>query len=228
MDPTMSDQPATPATDAQAPAGATQTPTPAPTPTPPPNAPQTPAQQAPPEWDGKVESLPEPVQKMIRDLRSENADKRTKLTSAEQAQQDAIRALAKAAGIELPGDDAAPKPEELAQQLTAAQQAQRQAAVELAVYKAAGTHNGNPAALLDSRSFLAKVADLDPSADDFGAKVDEAIKSAIADNPMLKAARAAGKSGVDHAGGSGEDANPAMRAAPGQSRIAAAYANNGS
>lgn len=154
------------------------------------------------EWDGKVESLPEPVQKMIRDLRTENGDRRTKLTAAEQSQQDMVKAFAKAAGIEIPGEQ--PDPNKLTEQLTTAQAAQRQTAVELAVYKTASKHSGDPDALLDSRTFLAKVADLDPAAKDFASKVDEAIKSAVTDNPKLKAARAAGQSSVDHAGGSGE------------------------
>lgn len=162
------------------------------------------ASPTPGDWDGKVESLPEPVQKMIRDLRTENADRRTKLSTAEQAQQDAIRALAKAAGIELPGEQA-PDPAALTEQLTAAQQAQRQTAVELAVYRTAAKHSGDADALLDSRSFLTAVAKLDPAADDFAAKVDAAIKTAVDSNPKLKAGRAPGASGADHAGGAGEE-----------------------
>jgi len=183
---------------APAPAPAPE-PSPAPAPTPAPSPSPAPAA----EWDGKVESLPEPVQKMIRDLRNESAERRTKLTAAEQAQQDAIRALAKAAGIELPGEQA-PDPQQLTQQLTATQQQARQAAVELAVYKAAGAHQGDPLALLDSRAFLAKVADLDPTAEDFTTKVSDAIKGAVTDNPKLRSAPVAGASSADHAGGSGE------------------------
>lgn len=157
------------------------------------------------EWDGKVESLPEPVQKMIRDLRTENGQRRTALTAAEQQQQDMVRALAKAAGVKLPDDeDNGPDPAALTQQLTAAQQAQRQTAVELAVYRTAGKHSGDPDALLDSRSFLNAVADLDPAAPDFGSQVDAAVKNAVDSNPKLKSGRVPGASGVDHTGGSGE------------------------
>lgn len=156
------------------------------------------------EWDGKVESLPEPVQKIIRDLRDENATRRTKLTTAETAQQAALRALAKAAGIELPGDEQAPDPAELARTVADSQAAARTAQVELAVYRAAGTHQGDPAALLDSRAFLAKVTALDPAAADFQTQVDAAIKAAITENPKLRAAQVAGSSSVDHAGGTGE------------------------
>lgn len=179
---------------------------PAPAATAPPADDPAPPAGAPAEWDGKVESLPDAAQKMIRDLRAESAERRTKLTAAEQAQQDAIRALAKAAGIEIPGDtDAAPDPAQLAQELTTAQQASRQAAVELAVYKTASKHSGDPEALLDSRAFLANVATLDPTAEDFTTSVDAAIKAALDANPKLKAARPGpAASGADHSGGSGE------------------------
>ncbi|WP_122262210.1 hypothetical protein [Ornithinimicrobium cerasi] len=178
------------------------------------------AQSAAGEWDGKVESLPDPVQKMIRDLRAESADRRTKLTAAEQAQQDAIRALAKAAGIELPGETA-PDPAQLTEQLTATQAQARQAAIELAVFKAAPTHQGDPNALLDSRSFLAKVADLDPASAEFTTTVDAAIKDAVTTNPKLKAAPAVGASAADHAGGSGEGSNRTPR--PLHEAVASAY-----
>jgi hypothetical protein len=195
------DPAAPPAADPATPPAATPPAVPAP-----PAADATPP-AAPAAWDGKVESLPDAAQKMIRDLRAESAERRTKLTAAEQAQQDAIRALAKAAGIDIPGIDAAPDPAQLAQELTTAQQASRQAAVELAVYKAAGKHSGDPVAILDSRAFLASVTDLDPNGSDFADKVDAAIKAAVDGNPKLKAtAPAAGASTVQHAGGSGEAA----------------------
>lgn len=101
---------------------------------------------------------------------------------------------------------------------------QREHQVLLSALEAGADHK----ALLDSRSFLAKVAELDPTAKDFATKVTAEVDSAIKDNPKLKAARAAGRSAADHAGGSGEDSDPASKAQPGQSRIAAAYANSGS
>jgi hypothetical protein len=56
-------------------------------------------------------------------------------------------------------------------------------------------------------AFLASVADLDPNGSDFSTKVDDAIKAAVAANPKLKAALAAGASTVQHAGGPGEAAH---------------------
>lgn len=149
----------------------------------------------------KVEDLPEWAQKQIRDLRKENGDRRTKLTAAETAQRDALRSLAKAAGIDLPGDeDEQVDPAKLTQELTAAQQAQRDTALELTLYKTAASANADPTKLLDSRSFMAAVKDVDPSD---GAAVKAAIAKAVTDNPTLKA-QAAGQSSADHAGGSGE------------------------
>ncbi|WP_432493017.1 hypothetical protein [Kineococcus gypseus] len=179
-----------------APAGADPAPAPAPSPAPAP-APQPAPQPAPaPAWDGKVESLPADAQKMIRDLRSENASRRT-------GQQELVRQFAKAAGIELPGDQAdAPDPAQLTEQLTASQQAARQAAIELAVYRTAGTAGADPDALLDSRRFVESLADIDPSD---GGAITAAIQAAVGANPKLKAGRAPGASSVDHgAAGSGE------------------------
>lgn len=155
----------------------------------------------------KVEDLPEWAQRIIRDTRGEAAANRTKATEAEQQRQATLDAIAKALGLKDEGEQ--PDPAQLAQQLTDSQAQARQSAVELAVYKTAGKHSGDPDALLDSRTFIEKVAALDPSADDFAAKVDDAIKQAVADNPKLKATRAVGSSSVDHAGGTGEGRTPA-------------------
>lgn len=148
---------------------------------------------------GKVEDLPEWAQKLIRDTRGEAAQHRTKATAAEQQQAQLLAAIGQALG--LPTGDQAPKPEELQQQLTASQTAAREAAVKLAVYQTATKHQGDPDALLDSASFLAKVTALDPTANDFAAQVDTAIKEAVTTNPKLRATQAAGSSSADHSPG---------------------------
>lgn len=146
----------------------------------------------------------EALQKMVADLRKENAAARVngKQTAAEEARKELAQQLGKALG--LVEDDTAPTPEQLTAQLTASQEAARTSAVELAVYKTTQQHGGNPAALTDSRAFLAKVADLDPTAEDFTTKVIEAAKKAVSENPTLKAAQAAGQSTIDNPGGSGD------------------------
>ncbi|WP_157516418.1 hypothetical protein [Oerskovia enterophila] len=160
------------------------------------------------EWDGKVESLPTGAQTLIEKLRKEAGDSRVnaKQTAAAEARDALLREL----GLVKDGE-VTPDPAKLAQDLTAAQDAARLASVELAVHRTASTHKADPSALLDSRAFLAKVTDLDPTAADFAATVDAAIKQAVSDNPKLLAAQAAGASSVDHAGGSGEGAITAER-----------------
>lgn len=155
-------------------------------------------------WDDPAKAKSE-----IERLRRENASARTtaKQTAADEARTALVQDLGKALGLVKDGDSA-PTPEQLTEQATAARDEARVARVELAVYQRAAAHQGDPAALLDSRAFLAKVADLDPTADDFGATVDAAITAAIDTNPKLKAApvQASGPSSVDHAGGTGEGA----------------------
>ena len=156
---------------------------------------------------GKVEDLPEWAQKIIRDSRDEAGKART--TAKANAAAEARDALAKEIGkaLGLVKDDETPDPAKLTEQLTATQAQARQAAIELAVYKAAGKHSGDPVAILDSRAFLASVQALDPNGSDFTSAVDAAIKAAVEGNPKLKAtAPAAGASTVQHAGGSGEAA----------------------
>ena len=175
----------------------------------PPAAPTAPTAQAPTATaeTGKVEDLPEWAQKIIRDSRDEAGKART--TAKANAAAEARDALAKEIGkaLGLVKDDETPDPAKLTEQLTATQAQARQAAIELAVYKAAGKHSGDPVAILDSRAFLASVQALDPNGSDFNTAVDAAIKAAVEGNPKLKAtAPAAGASTVQHAGGSGEAA----------------------
>lgn len=168
-----------------------------------------PTAQAPtaPAETGKVEDLPEWAQKIIRESRDEAGKARTtaKANAAAEARTALAQEIGKALG--LVKDNETPDPAKLTEQLTATQAQARQAAVELAVYKAAGKHSGDPVAILDSRAFLASVTDLDPNGSDFTSAVDAAIKAAVDGNPKLKAtAPAAGASTIQHAGGSGEGA----------------------
>lgn len=84
-----------------------------------------------------------------------------------------------------PTDDT--DPTALTADLTAAQQEARQVRIENAVLKAAATHNGNPARLVDSLSFMSTIRTLDPSAADFGAQVEGAIKRAVENDDYFKA-----------------------------------------
>jgi hypothetical protein len=146
----------------------------------------------PTEWDGKVESLPTGAQKIINDLRKADGDERVAKKT--------LDAIQKALNPDAKGGEK-PDPEALTRSLTEQQAEAKQAKTELAVYKAAGKHGADADALLDSRGFLAKLGDIDPS--DTKA-IEKAIQDAVKDNPKLKAARAAGTSGGDFTGGTGE------------------------
>lgn len=112
--------------------------------------------------------------KMIASLRKQVAEADPAKIKAEFA-----AALAKAMGVE----EEAPDPAKLTEQLTAQTGVARQAQVELAVYRAAGSLEGDPARLLDSRSFMNAVANVDPTD---ATAVSEAIKTALEANPDLK------------------------------------------
>lgn len=148
----------------------------------------------------KVEDLPDWAQTLIKNTRGEAAEHRTKATAAEKKLTEQLDGIAKALGLK--GEEKT-DPAKLQQQLDQTQQQAKTAAVELAVYKTASKHQGDPDALLDSRGFLAKLTDLDPADAKFQDKVDAAIKAAVDENPKLKATQAAASSSADHAGGSG-------------------------
>jgi len=130
-------------------------------------------------------------------------DGERKAKEAAKAANDRLAAVLRAAGLTPDGK------EDPAEQLKAAREAAerataraRQSAVELAVYRSAGKVGADPDAVLDSRAFLAAVADLDPDDADFGDKVNAAIKAAVKANPKLAAAALSpGRQGADHTGG---------------------------
>lgn len=141
----------------------------------------------------KVEDLPDWAQKQIRDLRKTDGDERI---AAKQ-----LAAIQKALNPDAK-DDEKPDPVKLAADLADRDTAARAAQTELAVYKLASKNGADADALLDSRAFLTKIADIDHTDT---AKVTKAITDAINTNPKLKAVRAAGQSGGDFSGGSGEN-----------------------
>lgn len=173
---------------------------------PPKPAPPAPAPVAAPAAP-PVETSEQAVARLTKELEGARAEAgksrvNAKETAAAEATQKIVRDLAKAAGIELPGDK--PDPDKLAADLTASRAKGQQASLALAIYKAAPPLSANPDALLDSLSFQTAVKDLDPDSADFDTKVAEAINKAVTANPNLKTGRAPGASGVDMSGGSGE------------------------
>lgn len=82
--------------------------------------------------------------------------------------------------------DDKPDPDKLASDLSASQSETRATQVENAILKKALSQSADGVRLTDSRAFMSSVSSLDPKADDFGSKVDEAIKKAIEGDPSLK------------------------------------------
>ena len=159
-----------------------------------------------------------------RDRRKAAEQQAKEIQSKSQAQLDAI---AKALGFK--EDDAPPNPEVLQRTLS-----EREAHVsgleqtladrdkEIAAWRAAAKQGVNTLALLDSRSFLSDIAQLDHTADDFTTRLDAAVKTAVTNNPVLRATavRAADAGiGVSGAGRSAADV------APGMARLREAYSN---
>lgn len=199
--PAASAAPAAPVVDPAA-SGSTA-PATAPTPADPAAA-SAPQAGAPAAGDGLPNDV-DALKAMVADLRKENGKDRTtaKTAAADQARQELAQTIGKALG--LVQDDTPPDPAQLATTAQEAVARANAAEVELAAYKAAGTHGANPVELLDRRSVTTQLDKLDPTADDFATQVDAIVKKAVTDNPQLLAqAPAAGASSTDRAGGTGE------------------------
>lgn len=150
------------------------------------------------------------LEKDLADARKDAGKART--DAKQQAADDAVKALTEKLGkaLGLVKEDGPPDPEALAKAVAEKDSllATREAAirakdVELAVYGRAEALGAKAGALLDSRAFIKAVADLDPSDKGFKTALDDAIKTAIKDNPAYAIAPA-GRSGGEHGGGSGE------------------------
>ncbi|WP_127468757.1 hypothetical protein [Streptomyces sp. B27] len=148
-----------------------------------------------PKFEGDFD--PERAMRAIESLRTEVDEQKQKRAEDKQRAADEQTAFMKkvAAAFGLETDEAKPPtPEELAKQLDEARgetkesRAQaRQTQVELAVYKTAGKHGGDPDALLDSRSFAKAIEKLDPSDIGFDEAVAKAVKAAVDSNKKLAA-----------------------------------------
>lgn len=139
----------------------------------------------------------------VTKLRNENAAHRKKAqAAADEAVAELTKNIGKALG--LVKDDEPANPDELTKQIETEREAAKAARVELAVFRAAGKHSADPDALLDSRSFLTKVKDLDPTADDFASQVEDAIKTTVETNPKLRVVQAATKAGSDLSAGNAD------------------------
>lgn len=157
------------------------------------------------------EDLAAKVARLEKQLKGANADAAKARTDAKKKAADEERALitkelGKVLGLVEDDKDTAPDPAKLTAEIQRATTAHRETAVELAVFKRASKGGADPDALTDSRTFLSKLKDLDPTADDFTTQLDKAIADAVKDNPKLKAGSttAAAAAVSDFTGGDGE------------------------
>jgi hypothetical protein len=153
--------------------------------------------------DDELALLDTKSQAYIRKLREENAKDRTasKTKAAEEARNELTRKIGKALGL-IEDPDPATIAQVAASERDTARQEAKAAKIENAVLRMAAKHGASPEALTDSRTFMTKLADTDPAAEDFAAKVETAIKAALEDNPNLKIAPAtAERSGGPVGGG---------------------------
>lgn len=184
------------------------------------------------------DSLPEATKTEIRHLRRENQRLRKTAKASKGGEQGKDQAptgqaailakLAEALGIEMGAGTAQDPPKAPAKDDSSANEL-RLAKVELAVYRVAGAAGVDPDALLDSRSFLREIEDLDPTDSSFEKDIRDAAKAALGQNPSLRVKdgtgqrKPPGKSGGDMAGGK----TPANQEfTDPQQRLAAAYAAN--
>ncbi|MFI1677055.1 hypothetical protein [Streptomyces sp. NPDC020607] len=153
------------------------------------------------------------LEKELAEARKDAGKART--DAKKQAADDAVSALTQQLGKALGfvKDDTPPDPKALADAIaqkdtTISQKDSviRAKDVELAVWTRADKLQARAGALLDSRSFVAKLADLDPSEKGFTTALDTAIKEAVKENAAFAVPAAAGKSGGDLSGGTGEGA----------------------
>lgn len=155
-----------------------------------------------------LDDLPDWAQREIRDLRGENAQRRTsQKTAEEQAQQQAdekLQRVLEALGVEKNDDETPEKAAERDRQAREQAEADAKTArLELAVHRAAPKVNADATALLDSRAFTENARDLDPTDSD---AIRDAIKAAVDENPRLAATQAAARNSADFTGGSGDGA----------------------
>lgn len=167
----------------------------------------------------------------LKAARDEAAQNRIKARDAQKAAEDAaaqntalIQSIGKALGLvkDDDGEGDAPDAEALAQQVAESQAKAAEAARELAVYKAARGANADPDKLLDSRSFLNSIKDVDPT--DTTA-VTKAVEDAVKANQSFALGRVSGASTADTASGPGGGSAP-KAAVSIHDAVTAHYRNN--
>ncbi|HEV3309964.1 MAG TPA: hypothetical protein VG815_05565, partial [Chloroflexota bacterium] len=151
------------------------------------------APAAKPPWGTDEEFNAERAWALIEGLRADKVTAATK--AAEKATEDATKKVAETIGkaLGLIPEDVL-DPVKLQEKVSASESQSKQLALELAVFKAADGANANAGALLDSKSFLSRVAAIDPADT---AALTAAIAAVVTENPLLaKTAPAAPTGGM--------------------------------
>lgn len=147
----------------------------------PPEAPEAPPEASTEDNDsndqpGLDQASEDELRAEIARLRRENAKDRTAArdNAAKEAQDELITKLAGALGINQEGEQ--PSADDLAAQLEASQQKQRQQAVEFKAWQQADSLGVDGKTLLNQVSFREAIADLDPESDTFETDLKSAIE----------------------------------------------------
>lgn len=154
-----------------------------------------------------VEALTAEIERLKK--AADDADKKARVGSKENARAELLAELTKALGGETTDEAPAPTVESVTATLTEREAALRSLAVENAVLKQGANLGANVERLLDSRSFERSIAALDTTADDFADQVTSAIKSALEADATLRKAPVASASGPAIPGGDTPPTTPA-------------------
>ncbi|WKU08004.1 hypothetical protein [Micromonospora sp. HUAS LYJ1] len=138
-------------------------------------------------------------------------DGERKAKAESKAKDERIAAILQAAGLTPDGKtDPAEQLKAAAAERDSATQKLRDKSLRLAVRENADKAGVDPTALLDSASFRAATAELDPDAADYDDQVVAAMKKALKANSRLaaNAGQGAGRQGADHTGGGTNTGRP--------------------
>lgn len=144
----------------------------------------------------KIAELHPSVQKIIRDYRDGEADKRTRLVAAEQTHKDSLASLAKALGL---AEDAAQDAAALVAHSSALLAENRSLRLDSALATALTTAKASPLTTAVLRG-EGKLDTLNPASEGFTAALDILVADALTAHPELKLNAAAGSSGPDFSG----------------------------
>jgi hypothetical protein len=144
--------------------------------------------------------------------------------AAEEARQKLTQDIAKALGLTNDAKD----PAELERQIARMTADQLEKDRELTIVRAALAPgmNVDVTRLLDSRSFMRSMSDVDPNADGAAEAITDRIKKAVSSDPSLQLRHVSGGGSVGHAGGAGDHTKPDLSKLHGDQLIEAAYAAN--